>query len=364
MKKIIILFLIWRAFLFIVAGASPLFINQFGARFPYYQERLVDTKLPHFIWSFGNFDGVHYLGIAQDAYAAQYTQAFFPLYPIVIRAFSWITFDSLLLSALLVSNLAFLASLIIFYKLIDKILSPKIAFWSVLFLLAFPTSFYFGAVYTEGLFFLLIISAFYLAQIGKTWQASTVGALATATRLVGIFLVPSLLFKKNIKSILPLAVVPLGFILYVIFLQWKFNDPFYFLTSQQVFGQERLNAGIVLLPQVIFRYLKILLTTSGLNFANALFELLATLLALIVLIGALKIKKLKPQWLIFSFLAVITPTLTGTLASMPRYILVAFPIYIVAASISSPKIKIALIALSAVILTIATALFTQGYWVA
>ncbi len=362
MKKIIVLFLVWRTFLFTIAASSPLFIHQFGARFPYYQERLIATKLPHFIWSFGNFDGVHYLGIAKEAYAAQYTQAFFPLYPILIKSVSFLTFGNLLVSALLISNISFLASLLIFYKLITQVHGEKIAFWSVLFLLSFPTSFFFGAAYTEGIFFLLVVSSFYFAQRGKIWRASIFGALASATRLVGIFLAPALFFKNGIKSQIPLLLVPAGLIAYMIFLKVKFDNPFYFLTSQQIFGQERLSNGIVLLPQVLFRYLKILTSTHGLPLANAAFELLATVWVLTALI--LAFKKVKLEWLIFSLLVVITPTLTGTLASMPRYILVAFPIYLVPAHIKSPKIKIALLTASSILLAISATFFVQGYWVA
>lgn len=362
MKKIVALFFIWRLFLFLVAGISPVFIQSFGARFPYYQERLIDTKLPHFIWSFGNFDGVHYLGIAKDAYAAQYTQAFFPLYPIIIKSASLVTFGNLLLSALIISNVTFLAALLVFYKLISITHNPNVAFWSVLFLLAFPTSFYFGAIYTESLFFLLIISAFYLAQKGKIWQASLLGGLASGTRLVGIFLAPALLFKKDKRSIFPLLAVPLGAVAYMVFLQVKFNNPFYFLTSQSVFGQERLSNGIVLLPQVFYRYFKILTTTSGQPFVNASFEFIATLWALVALF--LAYKKVKLEWLVFSLLIILLPTLSGTLASMPRYILIAFPIYLIPAFIKDPKIKIVLLAISSALLAISTAFFAQGYWVA
>ncbi len=362
MKKIIVLFLTWRIFLFTVAYFSPIFIPTFGARFPYYNERLISSGLPHYIWSFGNFDGVHYLGVAKDAYAAQYTQAFFPFYPILIKIFSPLTFSNLLISALLISNIAALASLIVFYKLITKTYGEKIALWSILFLLAFPTSFFFGSVYTEALFFLLAISAFYTAQIGRTWSAAVLGVLASATRLVGVFLAPSLLFQKDLKSRFLLLLIPTGLISYMVFLKIKFDNPFYFLTSQQVFGQERLSNGIVLLPQVLFRYFKIITTTTGAPLAVAIFELFATLWALTGL--ALAFKKIKTEWLIFSLLVVLVPTLTGTFASMPRYILMAFPIYLVPAFIKSTSIKIVLLIISLVLLAITTAFFTQGYWVA
>src|SRR3989338_3679220 len=174
MKQVIYLFIAWRLLLFFIAFISPTVIPKFGATFPYFQERLINSGLPHFIWSFGNFDGVHYLGIAKDGYAYQFTQAFFPFYPILIKLVSFLTFGNLLVAALLISNVAFLFGLIIFYKLVNKYYGERIALWSCLFLLSFPTSFYFGAVYTEGLFFLMIIAAFYLVEINKIWQASVI----------------------------------------------------------------------------------------------------------------------------------------------------------------------------------------------
>src|SRR3989344_6074858 len=115
---IILLFLIWRIGLFFTAFLSPLVIPEFGAKFPYYEETLVKTGLPYFIWSFGNFDGVHYLRIAQDGYAYQYTQVFFPMFPIFIKLVSFLTFGNFLIAGLLISNIAFISALIIFYRLI------------------------------------------------------------------------------------------------------------------------------------------------------------------------------------------------------------------------------------------------------
>ena len=370
MKKIIILFLIWRLGLFTIAALSPKVFPQFGDRFPYWQERLASSGLPHFIWSFGNFDGVHYLGIAKDAYAYQFTQAFFPLYPILIRLGSIFTLGSYLVSALLISNIAFLFGLIIFYKLVKENYDQKIAFWSSIFLLTFPTSLFFGSVYTEGLFFLMIVVSFYLIEKNKLLAASIIGSFASATRFVGVFLsiALSLAAKKNKRSfstneLLPILVVPVGLLAYIAYLQLEFSNPLYFLTSQQIFGQERSTTEIILLPQVIWRYAKILATTGGLPFFNASFELLSTAFALLMLTAAY-FKRLKISWLVFSLLAIITPTLTGTLTSMPRYILIAFPIYVTLALTLNLPSKIIFTVISTALLVITTMLFTQGYWVA
>ena len=360
-KKIITLFFIWRLFLFLISYLSPYLIHDFGNKF-HYVGLLKASGLPHFLWSFGNFDGVHYLGIAGHLYDYQYTQAFFPLYPLLIRFFSPIFIGNTLLTGLVISNAFFFVGLIMFYRLAKDTLNEKIAFWSVLFLLAFPTSFYFGSIYTEGLFFFLIISSFYLYSKNKVLLASILGAFASATRLIGLFLVPALVKIKTFNQQMPLLIIPAGLILYMTYLYIKFHNALYFLTAQTIFGQERSTTNVILLPQVFYRYLKILLTTKGEILATAIFELAATIFAITVLV--LAAKKVKAEWLIFSWFAVLVPTLTGTLASMPRYILMAFPIFIYLAMIKNLYIKVGILIIFVLFLALTTVLFTQGYWVA
>lgn len=359
--KLALMLLTWRTLLFVVAYIAPKFIQPFGNKFPYVG-LLIDSKLPHFLWSFGNFDGVHYLGITQHLYAYQYTQAFFPLYPIIIKFATYLTLGNYVLAGLIVSNLAFAAGLVVFYELIKKLHSENTAFWACLFMLSFPTSFYFGSIYTEGVFFLLIISSFYLLAENKLLAASVIGAFASSTRLIGVFLAPAFIKGRKFSQIAPLFIIPVGLLLYMSYLYFKFHNAFYFLTAQTIFGQERSTASIIILPQVFYRYIKILLTTHGLVLATASFELICTLFAIIILI--LATKKAKREWLIFSWLAILVPTLTGTFTSMPRYILVAFPIFVYLALINNVYVKLIIVAVFLSLLAVTTALFTQGYWVA
>lgn len=365
MKRVMLAFFIWRTYLFAIAAIAPLILPMFQERFPYFQERLISTNLPHFIWSFGNFDGVHYLGIAANGYAAQFTQVFFPFYPITIKLISVpLSFimsekQSLLISALLISNTSFLLVLLVFYKLVRKSFNENIALWSAIFLTFFPTSFFFGSVYTESLFLLMVLGSFYLAD-KKLILASVIASISTLTRISGIFLAPTLNLKKKI----PYFIVPIGLVIYMTYLLITFNNPFYFISGQSAFGNERNTNSIVLPPQVIFRYSKILLTTHGKDFLIAIFELFSTLAAVIILLLAFKDKKIKREWIIFGLFSVLLPTLTGTFSSMPRYIMVAFPIYIYLALTRSKYIKIMIVFIFIILLTILTALFTQGYWIA
>lgn len=67
---------------------------------------------------FANFDGEHYYNIATQGYAL-YEQAFFPLYPILIKIFS-IGFGAFI-SGILISNISFIIFLLVFYVSINNL---------------------------------------------------------------------------------------------------------------------------------------------------------------------------------------------------------------------------------------------------
>lgn len=371
--KILILFIIWRSLLFFLAYLGPSIIKEWGNRFPYAAEQLISTKLPYWIWSWGNFDGVHYLTIAKSFYSAYYTQTFFPLYPLIVRFIAkLLLFDNYLIAALLFSNISFLICLFIFRKLLHLDKYDRGTIWIIIFLLLFPTSFYFGSIYTESFFLVLIFASFYFARTQRWFLSGLLGAFASGTRLFGIFLFFSLLIeyfiqykdkKKDLKPIFFISMIPLGLLFYMLYLGVKFQDPLLFWHAQPAFGAGRLGSGIILLPQVIFRYLKILVTVSfkTLPFWNSLFELACFLYAVIILIVA-HLKRIRLSYLVFSWFSLITPSLTGTFSSMPRYILVIFPIYMVLGSLKSNLLKFILLTVNMVILIISVILFTRGYW--
>jgi|SRR3989344_262018 len=379
MYLLLILIMLWRIGLFIIAWIGS-FKFPFTPSFPYSEGLLVNSALPSWIWSFANFDGVHYISIAKSGYIYQFTQVFFPLYPLIVGLFHKIfPFFHIIISGLLISNISFFIAIYIFSKLLNLDYKKSIVYWTISFLLVFPTSFFFGSFYTEGPFFLFIIASFYFARQKRWWLAALLGAIASATRFPGIFLLPALLWEKYqeyklknkkislISYLLSSPVVylvPMGLIIYMIYLQLNFGDALYFWHNQPVFGAERSGNSFVLLPQVLWRYSKILLTVSHIKyeFWVALSELLFTLYAIILLFTA-SLKKIRPSYLIFSWLTVLIPTFSGTLSSMPRYVLIAFPVYITLALLKSRLLKLVLFVLSIIFFIIYTVVFTRGLWV-
>lgn len=365
MYLVISIFIFWRIFLFLAAWLGEKMMS-FSPRFPYADVYLIPSGLPHWLWSFANFDGVHYLTIATLGYAAQFTQVFFPLYPMLINLVHTLSNIDPLIIGLIISNIFFFFSIFIFSKLLSLDYKKETVIWTLLFLVLFPTSFYFGSMYTESLFFFLVLSSF-LAARKKKWVLSAVlGAFAAGTRLTGIFLLPALWWEWKEKNIFrsPLPLIPVGLLSYMLYLQVKFGDFLYFWHAQPVFGAERTGSGIVLLPQVLWRYFKILTTVpvASETFWIPALEVTSTIVAILILIIGY-FKKIRPSYLIFALLLVLTPTLTGTFSSMPRYVLLAFPIFMVLGMLKSRLVKITLLVFMALLLAVLTVLFTNGHWV-
>lgn len=360
-------FIIWRLALVVVAGIGMV-ILPFKPSFPYAETLLLPHGSPLF-WSWANFDGVHYIGIAEKSYFAQFTQAFFPLYPLLIRVFNGITHNSIA-SGLVISNLSFLGALIWLYKLVRLDSTQTQAKQTVVWLLLFPSSFFFGSLYTESVFLFVTLASFYAARQRRWLLAGVWGAVAAATRILGILLIPALLVeylalsKRSRWGWWPLLLPAAGLLLYMYYLNVSFHDPLYFLHAQPAFGAGRSGDKIILLYQVFWRYFKMLFTVpvTSLLYYTVSQEFLSAVIFLFLSLLAFKFTR--RSYAIFGILAYILPTLTGTFSSMPRYVLVLFPAFIILGRIKNQTIRHWLYAISLLLLIINVMLFTRGYWVA
>lgn len=371
--KVISWFLIWRVSLFLVLILAIQFLPRFGNNF--FGGGLVNYQKNPYLFAWANFDGEHYLSIAEIGYRGL-EQAFFPIYPLLMRILaSTIDVNAyyLTLAGILISTFSTLGALVILFRLIKLDYNEKIAFRTILSLLLFPTSFYLGAVYTESLFLLLIVGSFYFARKGNFFFATLLGIVASATRVFGVLLLPALLievWQQNRffnKKTLWLFLIPLGFLSYM-FYQWlTVGDPLAFYHLQLIVGPQH-QSGIILFPQVVYRYIKILIT---LDFRNTLYPTMILELFTGLLFFALPIygffKKVRLSYLFFAFFNFLAPTIQGSFSSLPRYILVFFPSFLaLAVFLSTQKklVRIFILSLSGIWLVVNAAMFFRGYWVA
>jgi len=386
-QKILLIFFVWRIILFLISYLATFAIPVWGGWYPYVDRALSVTGLQSWVWSWGGFDGVHYLRLAQNGYNYQGSQAFFPVFPALINLVSRIipvknfldpsffVNTNFFYSGLLISNVLALLALYYAKKIFDLEYGEKISWKVILFLLVFPTSFYMGAIYTESLFILLAVLTLYSYKKENYLLAGLFGALTSAIKVLGVF-IPLILvidgtvalvkkqeFKKNVKILSAGLFGGVGLLGYMLYLQYKFSDALLFLHVQSGFGAERSSTPLIILPQVFYRYIKIFIAIppTEMRFYNALFELVMTALAFLFLF--LAIKKIKLSYWISIFGMLLVPTLTGTLSSMPRYILTAFILFPFVV-VRLKKAYTPAVIIMGLLAVICIALFTRGYWVA
>lgn len=368
------LFFSWRilvfVFIFLAIKFIPLQKDFLGGGMGNYVSNPV-------LWSLANFDGEHYLSIAQKGYEPL-TYFFFPLYPLLVKALAIFSSKSLfgyLISGIFISNLSFLIALLGLYKLVSIDQKDKISKLTILLLILFPTSFFFGSFYTESLFLALVVWSFYFARKEKWVLAGILAGLSTATRIIGLALVIALLveyFTKNKKKLFkkelllfPLSI--LGILLYMYFLKTKTGDPFEFFNTVSIFGEQR-STGFILFPQVFYRYIfKILPNLNYSYFPSVFVSWLEFLTAFIFLLfSVLSFFKLRLSYAVYLSLGFIIPAFSGSFSSLPRYALVLFPGFILSAIYikKAPRlVQILSFSILFVVLGIATAMFSRGFWI-
>lgn len=375
--KILLMFLTWRFALVLISLAAIYFVP-LGYKDRFLGGGAMNYGISPQFFSWANFDGEHYLSISIFGYK-HLEQAFFPIYPMLISFFSrpdpfnlLVSLINSTLAGLIISNVSFVLALIFLWELIKIDFSQKIAYFTIFLILIFPTSFYFGAVYNESLFLLLSVLSFYCARKNKWFMAGLLGMIASATRVFGIFLLPALLIeawqqKAGFSKLFWIFLIPLGLGAYMWYLNSTVGDPLAFYHFQKLVGEQH-QSGIILLPQVYFRYFKMLATTDIHNpiFQTLVLELFAGIaFFLLPIIGYFK--KIRLSYLVFAILGFLTPTVQGSFSSLPRYVLILFPSFLAAALWINdlPKVlKYLFIVLSLLAFFVETTLFLRGYWIA
>jgi hypothetical protein len=188
------------------------------------------------------WDSSWYLGIADSGYSEPARTAFFPLYPLLIRAGGWIV-GSPLVAGVLVSGACLVVALAALHELTRLELGAGAARWAVIALALSPMSFFFTAVYSESLFLALSTGALLAARRERWWWAGVLGGLAAATRSAGIvLLLPLALIAwrqgPRLNAALALALVPAGLGAYLAGLALAGHDAFAPFHVQEVWFRE------------------------------------------------------------------------------------------------------------------------------
>lgn len=214
------------------------------------------------------WDGVNYIHIAAEGYGPYDPSvkfpihAFFPGYSLLVRPMAALIGDSssiqtTAVAAIIVSNLCFLASVLVFAAIVRSAFSDTIASTAAMLMCVVPVSFFFSTAYTESLFQLCVLLAFYFSMKNQVWPASLAILFAGATRLFGLALIPAILLiiwrrDRDFKRlVIPCIVGPLGTLAFFLWNWWKHGDFLLYFTTQANWGtwQDRLGIYIDRLMQ-------------------------------------------------------------------------------------------------------------------
>ena len=334
---------------------------------------IADSFPDSFISIWNTWDTHHYLNIAQYGYSSSTVDerhlliAFFPLYPFLIKILA-LVLQNYLLSALLVSNIAYIFAVFYLYKLVRIDFEKEDALRSIIYFSIFPTAYFLHAAYTESLFLALTIASFYYERKDRWALSGVIGMLADTTRITGIILLPVLVIeylsqreykKENIrKDILWILVIALGFVLYLILNYITYGDPLRFLEIQSGHFSKHLA-----IPTEGFfsAWTGILWGTPAISLTFGWFEIIFSILGLILIIYSFF--RLRLSYSLYALGTWLIVTSTSFWLSIPRYTLSIFPIFIVLAILGRRKeINYTIIFLSLIFYALFLSLFVRFRW--
>ncbi len=95
-------------------------------------------------------------------------------------------------AGVVVSWLAFAGAMVLLYRLAHLDLDRAASMRAVMYAAVFPFAYFFGMVYSESLFFLLLVATVYALRTKRWLLAALAGAAMTATRVTGVMALPGL----------------------------------------------------------------------------------------------------------------------------------------------------------------------------
>lgn len=365
--ELLLLFIGSRGLVLLIMWLSPMILAQGQFANP------TETWLSRTV----RWDATWFAGIAQEGYksaATGYTDiAFFPFYPLLIRAVSFI-FGHPVAVGFVLSNLAFFCTLVLLWKLIEEDaaggetgLVPGDGSRAVRLLAFGPVSFFFSLIYSEATFLFLVVVAIYAARRRIWWLAGLAGLAASLTRNAGLFLAAPLIvefFQLRFRrpwftrpaSLLPAlyCLLPLlGIVLWSAFLEWRFGDGLLFLKGQGAWGRKLTPPWVPFEPSHLWNF--------------PLFHqrwFVGHAIAGIVFFAIACWARLRPSYLVLAGLMLLLNLSANHLEAIPRLLSVIFPFYLGQAVLFRrwPGGETPVLGVSAGLLALSVALFVNGYW--
>jgi hypothetical protein len=304
-------------------------------------------------------------GYFYDGPRTQSAVAFFPAYPTAMRGVGRLLGDTMV-AGVLVTIVATGVAAVLLHRWATEHFDAGVAALLVVLLLCSPYAwFLLGVMYSDALFLVTAIAAFLLLERRHPWLSAAVAALATAERPVGLAVTAGLLLRSleldgvlrtrwgsstpgrrwievdrsrvRLSTLAPVASVA-GLVTYCAYLWVRFDEPFAFVKTGDSVGWNR-DFSLETMAKV--EWFEIISSPRmGIQLLTTTVSALMTIAALALLPRVLR--RLGPGYFAYAAVVVVLPALTAPeFIGMGRYLLVAFPVFAVAADLLRPRLWLA-----------------------
>jgi hypothetical protein len=280
----------------------------------------------------------------------QIKYAFFPLWPLTMRALTVLGMRAEVAGFLLANALGLVASLVLF-GLLERRWDRGVAFGSVVLLFASPFALFFSVPFSESLFLLLAVLATSAVERERfAWAALWIG-LAVVTRATGVALLllpigwiaakawsARRVEPRSARPLAWLALSALAPVAYLAFLWKRTGDPLFFnVVTKGWGGAQGLESPWKNLVHNTWETLRSFDAMPWHAFHRSQLDFLVLVVALVLLAIGARILPLH-QWLLAAGLLAI-PLLTKDLMSFGRYSVVAWPLACVPVLAVRPEVR-------------------------
>lgn len=299
-------------------------------------------------WSWNKYfwfkDSGFYITIAMHGYApasqappplhVPLTAAFFPVLPVLARVMLFVTANHLLEAGLIAAIVAGAASAVAVWALAARVYDHRVADRAVLLYCAFPGAMTFGLLYTEPLAIALAATCL-IAVLDRRWllagllalvgsaEAST---LIVLTAVLGVAALHAIWTRREWRSLIAPVLAPLGMLAYFAYNGSRYHDYLFWFRMMRRYWGQRIDWGAHELS--VLMWINPAVSKSPIFFAVVAAMFWVAVIGIGLLIAA------RAPWpvTLYSTLVILVAVVSYEVLTRPRFVLLAFGIFIGAAA--------------------------------
>lgn len=285
-----------------------------------------------------SWDGHWYLDVVRDGYPHHIMDnvtyfvpdaraAFFPLYPMLVRALDWVIPGGPVSVSLFVNFVLGACFVAIIGRIARGLFDARTAEKAMVIAAVFPGSFVLSWAYSEAVL-LTIAGLCFLALSRRSWLlAGVLAALGTAARPNGLALVSACAMAALIaikddrewKSLVAPLLAPAGFVGFMVFLRWHTDEDWAWFRVQREAWKEGTSFGATAVERTFDFFVNPFSSpTSVLTAATV-----AAMVAALVLARRHRIPLMYHAYSVSVILLMLAP---ATVTARPRFLFTAFPL--------------------------------------